>query len=91
MLGTSLRAQLRGAQIHQLGAQQPNPDETHYYLGNDYFLKMHSLDKTVEYLRDAGSGFPNFSDIYADTSSERAPCFERKGDFCCLRPVLPVC
>lgn len=31
---------------------------------------MHYLDKTVEYLRDAGSGFPNISDIYSDISSE---------------------
>lgn len=61
------------------------------YLEYDYFLKMHYLDKTVEYLRDAGSGFPNISDIYSDISSERAWCFERKGVFCCLRPVLPVC
>lgn len=39
------------------------------------------LDKTVEYLRDAGLGSLAISDIYSDISSERAWCFERKGDF----------
>ena len=29
-LGTLLSAQLQGAQIQQSGAQQPNPDKTHY-------------------------------------------------------------
>lgn len=55
------------------------------------FLKMRYLDKTVEYLRDAGLGSLTISDIYSAISSERAWCFERKGDFWYLRPVLPVC
>ena len=52
------------------------------YLGYGHFLKMHYLDETVEYLRDARLSFLNISRIYSDICSEHAQCFERKGVFC---------
>lgn len=52
------------------------------YLEYGHFLKMHYLDETVEYLRDARLSFLNISHIYSDICSEHAQCFERKGVFC---------